>query len=417
MLLSVPGKVLKRVLLERMKEVVDPKLRDQQAGFRRNRSCANQIASLRIIVEQSLEWNSPLYINFIDYEKAFDSVDRETLWKLLRHYGVPEKIIALIRCTYQDMSSKIVHAGQLSESFEVKTGVRQGCLLSPFLFLPVIDWIMKTITTGRNNGIQWTPWTQLDDLDFADDPALLSHNHREMQNKTTCLETISAGTGLKISKKKTELMKINTTANTPVTVDGEPIREVHSFIYLGSAVDRQGGTDRDVTARIGKARVAFVMLKNIWSSKEIRIRSGQSCSTDAKLEDDKDNATENPDILQHLSVAHLQHPMARDDPKLRAVGQRTGQEPVAKQILKRKWGWIGHTLRKSASSITRQALTWNPQGKRKRGLPRNSWRQAAEAELKQQGTDWTEAARSAQNRVRWRGVVDGLCSIWSHGPK
>ena len=157
MLLSVPGKVLNRVLLKRMKKVVDPKLRDQQAGFCRNRSCANQIASLHIIVEQSLEWNSPLHTNFIDYEKAFDSVDRETLWKLLRHYGVPEKIIGLIRCTYQDMSSKIVHAGQLSESFVVKTGVRQGCLLSPFLFLPVIDWIMKTITTGRNNGIQWTP--------------------------------------------------------------------------------------------------------------------------------------------------------------------------------------------------------------------------------------------------------------------
>nr|KAG5713184.1 hypothetical protein BaRGS_007711 [Batillaria attramentaria] len=93
-------------------------LRDQQAGFRRNRSCADQIASLRIIVEQSLEWNSPLYINFIDYEKAFDSVDREALWKLLRHYGVPGKIISLIQCTYQDMSCRIAHAGQLSESFE-----------------------------------------------------------------------------------------------------------------------------------------------------------------------------------------------------------------------------------------------------------------------------------------------------------
>ena len=121
MLLSTPGKVLNRVLLERMKEAVDPK----QAGFRRNRSCTDQIASLRI-VEQSLEWNSPLYINFIDYEKAFDSVDRETMWKLLRHYGVPEKIITLIRCTFQDMSCRITHAGQLSESFEVKTGIRQG---------------------------------------------------------------------------------------------------------------------------------------------------------------------------------------------------------------------------------------------------------------------------------------------------
>ena len=99
MLLSVPSKVLNRVLLERMKEAVDPKLRDQQAGSHRNRSRANQIASLHIILEQSLEWNSPLYINFIDYEKAFDSVDREMLWKLPRHYEVPEKIITLICCT------------------------------------------------------------------------------------------------------------------------------------------------------------------------------------------------------------------------------------------------------------------------------------------------------------------------------
>ena len=227
MLLSTPGKVLNRILLERMKEAADPKLRDKHAGFRRNRSCADQIASLRIIVEQSLEWNSPLYINFIDYEKAFDSVDRETMCKLLRHYGVPKKIISLIRCTFQDMSCKIAHAGQLSESFEVKTGVRQGCLLSPFLFLLVIDWIMKTTTTGRNNGIQWTLWTQLDDLDFADDLALLSHNHSQMQDKTTLLEeTTSAGTGLKINRKKTELMKMNTTANAPITVGGEPIREV-----------------------------------------------------------------------------------------------------------------------------------------------------------------------------------------------
>ena len=140
------------------------------------------------------------------------------MWKLLRHYGVPKKIISLIRCTFQDMSCKIASAGQLSESFEVKTGIRQGCLLSPFLFLLVIDWIIKTTTAGRNNGIQWTLWTQLDDLDFADDLALLSHNHSQMQDKTTLLETTSAGS--RSTEKKTELMKMNTTANAPITVGG-----------------------------------------------------------------------------------------------------------------------------------------------------------------------------------------------------
>ena len=97
--------------------------------------------------------------------------------------------------------------------------------------------------------------------------------------------------------------------------------------------------------------------------------------------------------------------------------ERTGQQPVAKQILKRKWGWIGHALRKPASSITHQALTWKLQGKRKRGRPRNSWRQDIEAELKQQGTNWTGATRLAQNRVWWRGVINGLCSTWCHRPE
>ena len=89
-------------------------------------------------MEQSIEWNSTLYINFIVFKKVFDSVDREILWKLLRHYGVPDKILSLIRCTYKDLSCKIAHASQLSESFKVKTGVRQGCLL----------------LTGTNNAIQ-----------------------------------------------------------------------------------------------------------------------------------------------------------------------------------------------------------------------------------------------------------------------
>ncbi|XP_062607133.1 uncharacterized protein LOC134268912 [Saccostrea cucullata] len=106
----------------------------------------------------------------------------------------------------------------MSENFDVKTEVRQGCLLSsPFLFLLVIDWIMRTTTSGRNHGIQRTLLTQFDDIDFADDFVLLSHNHSQMQDKTTRLATTSTGTGLKINSKKTKLMKINTTIQTPVS--------------------------------------------------------------------------------------------------------------------------------------------------------------------------------------------------------
>ncbi|XP_068757997.1 uncharacterized protein [Montipora capricornis] len=185
---------------------------------------------------------------------------------------------------------------------------------------------MKTTTTDRNNDRQWTLWTQQDDLDFADDLALLSHNQRQMQDKTTHLEITSAGTGLNINRKKMELIKINTTTNTSVTVSGEPIKEVESFVYLGSVVDRLVGTDRDVTARIGKVRVAFAMLKSIWASKEISTRTKlrifnsnvksillSECETWQTTK--TIHTTEDSHILQHLSETHFQRPMAREDPK------------------------------------------------------------------------------------------------------
>ena len=426
MLLSAPGKVLNRILLERMKTAVDPLLRDHQAGFRSNRSCTDQIATLRIIVEQSIEWNSSLHINFIDYEKAFDSVDRETLWKLMRHYGVPEKIISLVQNTYQGMSCRVLHDGQLSDSFEVMSGVRQGCLLSPFLFLLVIDWIMKTTTTGRKNGIQWTLWSQLDDLDFADDLALLSHSHNHMQDKTTLLATTSLGAGLRINKEKTKMMRINTPTTSPVTIDDRPIKEVDSFTYLGSIIDKQGGTDSDVTARIGKARAAFIILKNIWASREIatttKVRIFNSNVKSVLLYGSETwrmtkKTKQKIQTFINSGLRRIFRIRWPDKISNKELWQRGSQEPVESQIKKRKWGWIGHTLRKPVATITRQALTWNPQGKRNRGRPKNSWRRDTEAELKRHGTSWGEAEKMAQSRAGWRKVVDGLCSIGSDGLK
>ena len=86
MLLTVGCKVLCKIILERMKDALDGRLRDEQAEFRKERSCCDQIAALRIIVEQTLESNTGLYMVFVDFEKAFDSIDREVVWKILRHY-------------------------------------------------------------------------------------------------------------------------------------------------------------------------------------------------------------------------------------------------------------------------------------------------------------------------------------------
>ena len=101
-LTSVPSKVFGRVIIDRIRNGVNNKLRDEQAGFRRGRSTVEQIFVLRNIIEQVVEWQSTLYVTFVDFEKAFDSVDRESLWKIMSSYGIPPKIIKMIQILYEE---------------------------------------------------------------------------------------------------------------------------------------------------------------------------------------------------------------------------------------------------------------------------------------------------------------------------
>ncbi|VDP53795.1 unnamed protein product [Schistosoma margrebowiei] len=206
---------------------------------------------------------------------AFDSVDRTTLWKLLRHYGVPQKIVNIIQNSYDGLHCKILHLGQLTKSFEVKTGIKQGCLFSPFLFLLVIDWIMKTSTSEEKRGIQSTSKMQLDDLDFADDMAILSQMQQQMQEKTNRVAAASAAVGFNMHKGKSMILRYNTECTNPITIDGEDLEDVQTFTYLGSIIDEQGGSDADVKARIGKARSAYLQLRNIWNSKQLSTNTKQ----------------------------------------------------------------------------------------------------------------------------------------------
>ena len=416
-LLSIPGKVFNRVILERMKQATDDKLRDNQAGFRKNRSCTDQIASLRIIIEQSIEWRSPLLVNFIDYEKAFDSLDRESLWKLMRHYGIPDKLVKLVKATYDGTNCQVFHEGQLSRPFPIETGVRQGCLLSPFLFILAIDWIMKETTKGRMNGLQWTPWQQLEDLDFADDLALLSHTHAQMQGKTEELNNISKSVGLRIHPGKSKLMKIGMVSENPVSVEHRPLEEVDTFTYLGSTMDKQGGSEADVKARTAKARASFNQLSKVWKASNISLRTKlrlfnsnvksvllYGCETwkTTKAVLNRAQTFINKCLRSILKLKW------QDKTRNEELWKRTGQKPIEEEIGRRKWRWIGHTLRKPSSNITRQSLQWNPQGKRKRGRPQETWKRCMDKELAAKGLTWSELSRTAQDREKWKLLVRGL---------
>ncbi|XP_065450154.1 uncharacterized protein LOC135983272 [Chrysemys picta bellii] len=194
-LLSVPSKVLCKFIVQRILEGVNSVLRKEQAGFWKGHGCTDQIFTLRNIIEQSLAWQWQLYKNFIDFEKAFDSIHRTSLWRVLWVYGIPFRIINVIKSFYFNYTCSVDRS---ELSFEVKTGVRQRCVMSAILFNTAIDWVMQRTTEDMPRGIKWTPFSSLEDLDFTDDVALLSQTKHHIQEKTTRLNAFSQQIGLKI---------------------------------------------------------------------------------------------------------------------------------------------------------------------------------------------------------------------------
>lgn len=134
------------------------------------------------------------------------------------------------------------------------------------LFLVAIDWIMRRTIDNKRRGIRWTLTSLLEDLDFADDVALVSSTRDQLQRKTSADLLLAAiQLGLNIRRKKTKTMQLTDTP-LPVELENEDLEEVKEFIYLGSIMNKSNATFKDIT----KARSSFVVLNNVWRSPNTR---------------------------------------------------------------------------------------------------------------------------------------------------
>ena len=177
---------------------------------------------------------------------------------------------------YTNCSCVAVDGDGRTDWFEVNSGVQQGCNMSGFLFLLVIDWVMRRSVEGARTGIRWKMTTMLEDLDFANDLALISSTFTHIQIKIDPLNRNGKGIGLKISTKKTKVMRINVNKNNAVVIDGQEVEDIDSFDYLGARLTKHVGAEDDIKNRPGKATGAFNKLAKVWRSgqlsKNIKIR-------------------------------------------------------------------------------------------------------------------------------------------------
>ena len=415
-LMSIPAKCMGKTLMMRLRDATDEKLRQEQAGFRKHRGTDEQTFILRNIIEQSLEWNTCLYLVFVDYEKAFDSIHRETLWKIMKLYGIPQKFINIVKAFYKDNKVAVIDGDSKSEWFEVKSGVKQGCVMSGFLFLLVVDWIMRRTISEGKAGIKWRMMEQLEDLDYADDIVLISEHWRHAQKKLERINSYGLQTGLKINSEKTKVLRIRAENDAPLLLNEEPVEDVTSFTYLGSNVSHTGGADEDIKLRIGKARTAYHRLKKVWNSGQLHRRSKLrlfksnvipvllfGCSSWRMT--DKDERSLDTFVHKCLRrILKIYWPMRVTNDEVRRIANI---EKISILIRKRRWRNLGHIMRRDINSHQRIALRWTPEGKRNRGRPKETYRRTVEREMKLVNlTSWQHAAGVAQDRDAWRNLVD-----------
>ena len=131
---TLSSKVMLKILQARLQQYMNHELPDVQAGFRKGRGTRDRIANIHRIMEKAREYQKNIYFYFIDYAKAFDCVDHNTLWKILKEMGIPDHLTRLLRNLYAGQEAIVRTRHGTTDWFQIGKGVRQGYILSPCLF-------------------------------------------------------------------------------------------------------------------------------------------------------------------------------------------------------------------------------------------------------------------------------------------
>jgi hypothetical protein len=205
-LLNSGYKIYGNIIKNKLYVYYKGKLGEEQNGFRRGRSCSDGYFSLKLIIEKHREFNIETHLAFIDHEKVFDNVNKNTLLDILAADNVPDQIIHAIYNIYSNNNITIKTDSHPSKWESINKGVRQGCGLSPPLFIIYMDAIIKRWRGGNYGGISINRSMSLDNLLFADDQVLIASSEDELQRAIYNLQNTVSDFDMSISIEKTKIM-------------------------------------------------------------------------------------------------------------------------------------------------------------------------------------------------------------------
>ena len=214
----------------------------------KGRGSRDQIANIRWIIGKAREFQKSIYFCSIDYTKAFDSVDHNKLWKILKEMGMPDHLTCLLRNLYAGQETTVRTGHGTTDWFQIGKGVHQGCIFSSCLFNLYAEYIMRN--TGLDEaqaGIKMAR-RNFKNLRYADDITLVVESEEELKSLLMKLKEESEKVDLKLSIQKTKIM-----ASGPINsweIDGETVETVSDFIFLVSKITADGDCSHEIKRRL-----------------------------------------------------------------------------------------------------------------------------------------------------------------------
>ena len=433
-LLSVLGKVFARILLVRLQKLAGRVYPESQCGFRSGRSTIDMVFSVRQVQEKCREQNKPLHMAFVDLTKAFDMVSREGLFAILQKLGCPPTLLGLVKSLHEDMSATVFFEGSTSDSFAVRSGVKQGCVLAPTLFGIFFSVLLhhafndhvdedgvflhtrsdgKLFNLARLRAKSKVRKVLVRELLFADDAALVSHSAAGLHRLMDRFSAACSEFALVISIKKTVVMHQAGSAASPVTVNEHVLETVDKFTYLGSAISSDLSLDKEIATRIGKAATSFSRLRlRAWSNKYItertKTRIYQCCVVSVLLYGSESWSTyaRHERKLNAFHMRCLRNILGitwRDKVTNEAVLAHTGSKSMFQTLKVRRLRWLGHLRRMPDGRLPKDILYRELcAGSRGRGRPLLHFKDVVKRDMKALDIAADGWEKLAEDRAKWR---------------
>ena len=231
-----------KILQARLQQYVNRELPDVQARFRKGRGTRDQIDNICWIIKKAREFQKN--ICFIDYAKAFDCVDHNKLWKILKEMGIPDHLTCPLRNLYAGQEATVRTGHGTTDWFQISKGVRQGCLLSPCLFNLYAEYILQNAWLDEAQAGIKIARRNINNLRYADNTTLMAESKEELKSLVMKVKEESENVALKLNIQKTKIK-----ASSPITswqTDGETMETVTDFIFLGSKITADGACSHEI---------------------------------------------------------------------------------------------------------------------------------------------------------------------------